>query len=624
MCSIKGINFRILKVFSATIRKSSIFALIITSITLLGVKTGFSQTTTNVSTTESIELRVSILEQNYDAQLIQMLANYFDRNKFFVDVNITADMVSESFTTPGQETVRERPRNIMMPGLPFVPESNLTQQNRNQSTTTSTTSQSVLRTLRLINLTANIFADSSLTDKEIEFMHRIAGIAVKADLTRGDKIIITRVSIPDFTTKPVPINIDSLPAQLPEFGRSNLPALISSLKHYTVELIIVGVLLLLLLVYLLLRKPKERQALANLREEFKSDINLHNPIIAARQMPTNPWPTQAQDEGVFDDLISYFFNKPQEIALLFEYWIDSLPNGVQKAANIIQAVDKHLIRSLKKDLSSENYLAITEALETTADFTAAEKLDLAQNFFALLNTPANNTTGTSSHNKLGLFKFLSHLSNKQVMDLFDSEDTQTIALVLDYLPKTRSAQILAQFESDKATHIMITMATLHTLSYMQHSNISSRLFDKAMNLLDRQKEEQIGAENILPVLESLPIKDQQRYIDQLIATGSPVGEIVKKQFLTIEQIPELDKLVLKEAISPLSTDLLLSALIGLDDKIVDAILAVRPSREQRLIRLEIDQASILDIEENTYAAQAILMDSIRQVVNMQKIERNSF
>ncbi|MFA5667812.1 MAG: FliG C-terminal domain-containing protein [Balneolaceae bacterium] len=623
MFLIKGINFSILNSFSGVARRCSMFMLATVYIALIGTETSFSQTTSNVSTTESIELRVSILEQNYDAQLIQVLANYFDRNKFFVDVDITADMVSESFSTPGLEIVRERPRNIMMPGLPFIPESNLNRQQESRNTATSTVNQNVLRTLRLVNLTANIFADSSLTDKEIDFMRRIAGIAVKADLTRGDKINITRISIPDFTTKPVPIKVDSLPAQLPEFSGSNSTGLAATLKQYTNELIILGALLLILLVYLLLRKPKEQLTSASTRDGFKNDVSLQNPIIASRQIAANQRPTQPQDEGIFDDLIAYFFNKPQEIALLFEYWIDSSPNGVQKAANVIQAVDKHLIRSLKKDLSSENYLAISDALETTTDMPTAEKLELAQNFFALLNSSSNNTSGTSKHGKLGLFKFLSHLNNKQVMELFVNEDTQTIALVLDYLPKSRSAQILEQFESDKATHVIITMATLHTLSYMQHSKISSKLFDKAMTLLDRQKEEQIGAENILPVLESIPIKDQQRYIDQLIATGSPVGEIIKQQFLTIEQIPELDEDILKEAISPLNTDLLLSALIGLDDKIVNAILAVRPSREQRLIHLEIDHASIHEVEDSTYEAQAILMDSIRQVVSMRKIQQNS-
>ena len=163
---------------------------------------------------------------------------------------------------------------------------------------------------------------------------------------------------------------------------------------------------------------------------------------------------------------------------------------------------------------------------------------------------------------------------------------------------------------------MINMATIHTLSYKQHTETSSKLFDKAMDLLESEKEERLGAENILPVLERIPLKDQQRYIQQLIDTGSPVGNIIKEQFITLDQIPELDEKIVNAAVNQLSTEILLRALVGLDDAIINKVLSVRPRREQRLIRIELDQAE-LDDEQNIEQAKVLMMNSIRNEVKKQ-------
>ncbi len=580
-----------------------------------------AQITSAVNTSESIDLKIANLEQNYDSQLIQILSNYFDKKMFFVDVSVKAEMVNETYATSESKINRERPKNIIMPGLPFLPEGSMREQQAADKVPEVIVNQNVFRTLQLKNLNVNIYADSSFSAPEIEFMKLIAGFAIKTDPTRGDIINISRVSIPDFSReKPTPIVIEE-PVEEPSVSVQPT-TLLSVLSKYKLPLIVAGIIVLLLILFVFLWKffTKDKKEPRDSRESFRSDTSFDASTPATNNQHLAPRST-TDANGNFtvdvDGLVSQFFNSPQEIALLFEFWIDTdNKEGVQKSAQVIASIDKQLIRSLKKDMQPANYVAISEAIDALPELSTDRKQQVLKDFDAVLRPSGTDAQTDHKHAKLGLFKFLSHISDDQIINLMKTEDTQTAALVLDYLPGNKAAELLEKFDSDRATHIMINMATIHTLSYKYHTETSAKLFDKAMDLLESEKEERLGAENILPILERIPLKDQKRYIQQLIDTGSPVGNIIKKQFITIDEVPELDDAVINAAVNHLSTELLLSALVGLDDAIINKVLSVRPKREQRLIRIELDQAD-LDDEQNIERAKVLLMNSIRNEAKKQ-------
>ena len=147
--------------------------------------------------------------------------------------------------------------------------------------------------------------------------------------------------------------------------------------------------------------------------------------------------------------------------------------------------------------------------------------------------------------------------------------------------------------------------------FRSQQKISSELFDKAMDLVEAERSEQYGAEHLYPILERLPVHDQKRYIDELKATGSIVGAILEKQFITIDKLPTLSDDVIKKAVRSLNTETLLDAIVGLEDSIIEKILSARPKREQRLLRMELNELQGINNKQTEYA-KAILMNSIRK------------
>lgn len=569
--------------------------------------------TSNASNSQSLELKISSLEQNYDAQVYLLLANYFDRKKFFVDVSINAEFVDETVETTQNQVVRNRPETISMPGLPFVPQENLRGNTGLGELTETVVNQNTIRTLQLNNITVSIYADTSFTAQEIQFMSLLTGIAAKTDPTRGDEINISQISIPKFGT------VDPIPIVQTEDQEQQ--SILASFRQY-----IPGFVLMFLFGAIMFLskyfgksddgKPSQLQQ----RESIKHDISISDFGRPMEQMVVS---AEGRDISLeIDELIENFFSKSQEIALLFEYWIDeNKEEGALKAAEVLASVDKHLLRAIKNDLQPENLEIIQDSLDSLSPMLSERKSSVIRNFNNVLRSGNKNALGSKKNGHITLFKFLDHISESQIVELLKDEGYQTGALIIDYLSDDKGAKVLDQLDKNRSANIMLKMASISSIPYQLQSEISSKLFDKAMDLKDVEKAERLGAENILPVLDKLPLNEQQAYIDQLKATNAVLGEVVQRQFITINQVVTLTDDIIKEALDGIDTSTLLDAVSGLDKKLVDKILSVRPKREQRLIRLELDELNGASRKDTNEAKSEIMIRIRKSVKKYKELER---
>ena len=578
---------------------------------VFGVSNAYSQATIDAANAESLELRVANLEQQYDSQIIQILTNYFDRKKFFVDVNINAELVDEAIgTSQNQVVTNSRPQqNLFMPGLPFLPDENIRQPSSLSLEPDVIVNQNTIKTLRLVNMTVNIYADTSLAAEQLELMRFITRIAIKVNEARGDEIIISQLAIPDYTEKPEAVTATTITPQstVPDFN---------SIFTYIPALALMLLFGLTILFNRLVNKPQPQIPIREFREAFKND---YTPAPAIAEI--NESEVENDDENEIDnyvttkeEIVEAFFNSPDEVATIFRYWLSEEDEGAVKAAEVIVATDKHLLRTIKRELHPEDYETLTDSVIDLAPLNKDRRNEIIQEFGSMLKRGAKETISEGKRNKFSLFKFLDHISDNHILTLLETEDSLSGAFILQYLPEDSAAQFIEKLDKEIAAKIMLHMATLNNLTNEQQQKISSELFDKAMDLVEAERSEQYGAEHLYPILERLPVHDQKRYIDELKATGSIVGAILEKQFITIEKLPELSDEIIKKAVKSLNTETLLDAIVGLDEDIVEKILSARPKREQRLLRMELDELQGATNKQTEYA-KAILMNSIRKNAN---------
>jgi flagellar motor switch protein FliG len=570
-----------------------------------------AQTAFDPSSSQSLELRVANLEQQYDSQIIQILSNYFNRKKFFIDVNINAELIDQTIGTTSNQVVEssQQEQNLFMPGLPFLPEQNLRQPaNRNRQPETIV-NENTIKTLRIVNMSVNIYADTSVTTAQLELMRFITGIAVKINEARGDEITISQLAIPDYTEAPEPITATTVVQQpaAPDYN---------SIYTYIPALALMLLFGLTLLFNKLMNKPQTQIPLRDYRDTFKNDTAMQQqsaqPFSSTEQVKGDI--EQSDEDMTTEDIVNAFFTKPEEIATIFRYWLSEEENGAQKAAEYLVAVDKHLLRTLKKELHPEDYDSLSDALLELEELAPERRAEIVEEFARMLQQGAKQTVSEKKRSKFSLFKFLDHISDKHILTLLETEDSLSGAFILQYIPDDKAALLIEKLDKEIAAKIMLHMASLNNLTNEQQQKISSELFDKAMDLVEAERSEQYGAEHLYPILERLPVHEQQRYIDELKATGSIVGAILEKQFITIDRLPELSDEIIKKAVRTLNTETLLDAIVGLPPQVVDRILSARPTREQRLLRMELEELQGTPGRQTEYA-KALLMNSIRKNAN---------
>jgi len=561
----------------------------------------------SIGTSESLELRIASLEQKYDAQIISIMSNYFDQQKFFVDVNVNADMITETYSTTQNQIVRERQQNLVMPGLPFLPQENLQANGLGEPSTEQIISENILRMLRLNNLRIRVYADSSFTQQEIEFMSLIAGIAAKVDESRGDLVTVDQLRMPDFSFKSESQKIELIqPAN---------DTLMVSLEQYLPGFIL---FLLFAITLLISRFKKPSDADDSYRRQSERDNirrEIGAPDFSLDKAQTSETKNSTSPSSTLDELAESFFKSPKEIALLFEYWMEEDPsNGPKRSARIVDCIDKHMLKLLRKELDSNKYQLIEQELEQLSPMSMEEKRELAEKFIHTLYSERASSSSKQKHSQLDLFKFLGHLNTQQIVSLLDGEDRNTSALVMDYLPNEKASDVFDLLSQDRTAEIMLGMTNLNQLSYQQHKDSSSRLFDKATDIIEIDREQKTSADSILPILERLPLKDQRSYIEQLISMGSPVGDVLQNEFITIEQIPQIDKNILRDSLQTIDTATLLAASKGFDQDIIDALFSVRPTRERKLLQIELEQNPQFSAKQ-VEQAQKKIMRAIRQTLS---------
>ena len=528
-------------------------------------------------------------------------------------MNIDAEFIEETIQTPGTQTIERNPQSFL-PGLPFLPDENLQSSQTSQATPQTTTNQTTYKTLQLNSLAINIYADTSLSDSDLDFMRRVTGFAAKVDFTRGDLINITQLAIPNPDFEPAVVITNT---QEPE-----PKSLLSSFKDYLVEIILLAVFLLGLFGYGMFRNSKDKSDFQAQRQNLKSDITLEGSLNPDSNVSFFG-SSKEQSRNIvseFELVSENFFKYPQEVSLVFEFWIDSdEKNGPSNVAEVVSSIDSSSLKLLQNHIDEEKLETIKAAIRDLPPMSIDEKYRAAKYFNSVIEDENTDEKSTKKHAKLGLFKFLTHLSDELLTELIKTENNVSAALIIDYLPEDKAASILNTFERSRAAEIMLKMSTLHTLSYKEQSKISSGLFEKAILVRDNVHEQDFGVENILPILENLPVNEQKRYIEQLKSTGSPVGTILEKEFFTIDQIPELEDEVVKNGVEEIDTSTLLEALVGLEPESIDKILTGRPKREQQLIRLELE--SINGEHQTNNDAKKKLVSSLRKSLKSSKADQ---
>ena len=528
------------------------------------------------------------LERHYETLLNNEISNYYPSRSFLVDVQVVLEKVRIPSSYKRMRE-REEPLGIdQLPGLPVLPEE-MTRKVKYDTVK----ADKFTNALQIANISTRIIVDTSYTDSEVDFLRELAISEGNFNEFRGDQVRIQRKPFPQMADRALEQKAEK--EKIATERKEEASAWDFS-RFSTFEWLIISVLILLFLVILAmalwinrLRKIEEvdSQNDSAAMNELKAEIeNLKNNGTSGK---TNKLPKQdlANYERDKTYITNQLISNPQKVSQLLENWmVSDANNGPIQAAQAIQASNPRLLNALRPSMSRENYELLKNTIDDSKELSEREKVETARNFKRALQEILEEEGDPG--NGHDMFEFMNQLTDDQLLHLFKEETNKMIAIAMAQLDSSRAARMLQSIDEDRRTSILVEMGKIHDLSIDTYKEVANYFSEKALRIINMKYVIADGVKSILNLIDSLPVDKQEQYVQSITENDLEMARRIREHFVAFSDLPDLENQVLQEALDDFETETIITALIGAEQAIVDKVLEVRPQREQKLIRFEIE------------------------------------
>tara|TARA_R110002124_G_scaffold282274_2_gene457296 strand:+ start:7966 stop:9783 length:1818 start_codon:yes stop_codon:yes gene_type:complete len=569
-----------------------------------------AQIPNNTSNVPDQYSEASKYERYYEIVLENALSEYYINGTFLVDVQATVERV---MVASGYEIVEELPPLQIenLPGLPVIPPGL-------KATRTGEDSLKVTgfnSSFRLSRLVIKVLIDTSYTESDEEFIREATSMVTNADRFRGDIVTVERKIFPNKNrpkVSPKKSTTAKADTAFIEPLTSNKEATLGKNKFLGLDwnnpkdllYVIVGLVILLLgaIVWLLLRNPKgdNSSELDGLSEEIKAiqeGLKAKRPSDELREFKSDKQ-AKFEEEKMF--IINRTVSRPEVVAGLVESWMEEDEDeGLVKAVRAIFSTDPKLIDVLQPYLSEMSHELILYGLTNIETIPVKEKAEEVSEFKKkLLALKASKKEGDSENH---LFEFLKQLTDQQLLHLIRSESDDMIAILLAQLPGERSSYVLQKIEEEKRIPIVLKMGKIANIPISIYKKVAAHFSSKALSVSDMKYVAADGIESILNTIDSLPIQDQQPFVNSIAEKDLKLAKKIRKYFVAFEDLPSIEDEILQSALEESTTDQIIRALYKAPEPIKQKVLSVRPKRERELIESELSnlqEVTSLEVEES--------------------------
>lgn len=392
--------------------------------------------------------------------------------------------------------------------------------------------------------------------------------------------------------------------------------------------LIAGILLIFLIAILFYftrnsrkEKQKEKERLVIETQRESSEVaGLKDQLTKLSDSIKNPQDKNLETEELADlaELKSYvtreFLSNNEKIADFLNSGLDdNNDDELVRIASVIVNVNKQLFRYLKQHLSVERHFQLKEEIQTIKPLPPTEQLILLQGFRKSLT---NYKPNTSEFKRKDIFQFVDQLNENQIIQLIKDESEDMTAILLAQVPADKCMNVLSKFEIAKQTILLQRMSGIDDIPITVYKQVAEHFSQKALSVQDMKHVAVDGLSAILKLLDTLPVYQQQVYLEDMAKYDIDLAKKIRTRFVTFDEIPNLDDLILRKAIENLDSKVLSIALVGAEERTISKILSQKPSREQMLIRTDMEfnaQADVQDIEKS----RKLVITRIREFLSMQ-------
>jgi flagellar motor switch protein FliG len=313
-------------------------------------------------------------------------------------------------------------------------------------------------------------------------------------------------------------------------------------------------------------------------------------------------------------------------------------SGIERAAILLLTLGEREAAKVLKHLPSKLVQKIGAAMAQISDVTRDEATDVITGFIddaesqtsvGIANTEfvrntlieaLGETAASSIIDQILLGRAskgldsLKYMEPKAVSDLIRHEHPQIIAIILAQLESAQAARVLAFLPDDLHADVLMRVATVEGIQ------------PDALEELDAVMERQLGNANrlqaagfggpkiVADIVNFLEPRIETAVMTEIKTVDPDLGAKIQDLVFVFENLIELDDRSMQELLRQISSDRLLLAIKGTDDRLRDKIFSNMSQRAAEMLRDDLEASLPVRLSE-VESAQREILDTARRLAD---------
>lgn len=538
----------------------------------------------------------SIVEKNYENQVISALEGIIPRNKFTTSVSVNLVPSAEKI-----EKYKIEEAEGTLPGLTIKEALEETSNNN------------------LISMVSKIFVtvilDNSVEDSKKPLIESIIKSKIKLLEARGDTLTIEKA------TMPVPIVKKNDMFEM----FSNKFFIFMGAVGFLFMIILIITLWQLSIVKAELRSRSKIQA--DIEVDTKSNNTGFNDTYTDQNRNDNKddrressdkeesKKVQVKTRSISeyrDKILSFGVSDHKACSSAIRKLI-AAPDGIMKAAVLVEELGYEYAKKIFSGISDSKWSELGRHIKDhVEEFDPTKAIDIiSEAYHLILGESISSNNGTSSNGSQ--FEMLSNLNENELKKLLDSETNTNIALIASQYDSEQMVDIIKLIPEDRQNAVVLEIARFENLPKELISKASSELASKLKKLHDPTKLEFKGKEYIGNFLNYLDQEQEEKILSFIEKSDPKLRDSLRKYHFSFEDVKLIPEKYIEPALEDFDTSFLAKALYKVSDELVQKISSALPKKKQLMLADDISVQQLIS-KKDALSARTRLLNTIKSTL----------
>lgn len=205
---------------------------------------------------------------------------------------------------------------------------------------------------------------------------------------------------------------------------------------------------------------------------------------------------------------------------------------------------------------------------------------------------------------------LARLETSVLEALLDTEQAQTVAVVLSQLPAAKASELVERMPEDRRQDVMLRLAQLESIPEGVLRDIEAAFQIQVDTLSEVRRTEIPGKKAAADIVKRLPNEIGEMLLEALRGASEEAADAIEKALFTFEDLGRIDSKGMQQLLKEVATDQLVLALKTASEELKEKVFGNVSSRAADLLHEELELLGPVKLADVEGAQQSIIQTAL--------------